>query len=113
MPYQDSAGRTIKAGDKVRWRGQNYEIAHFVDGEGRSNLARIVFTTEPHLDEIPDEFSVELLATSPRQHDPDNVWFAYTQGGEAQSNGEPVSANPYVGKQAQAWVAGYNGWELL
>ena len=59
--YQDSVGRPIRVGDKVRFRGRIYEIAEFQPGGGRFGSAAIRFTDKPHIDEIPDEISVDKL----------------------------------------------------
>lgn len=59
---EDSAGRLIKVGDQVCWRGQVYTIARFIPGEGRMNCAAIEFTEGSlHRAELPDEISVDLV----------------------------------------------------
>ncbi len=58
----DSTGKRIRLGDKVRFRGQEYVIKRFIPGGGRSSTAAIVFETEPHIRETPDEWSVDLIA---------------------------------------------------
>jgi len=68
MMYYDSTGKPIVERDKVRWRGQPYIIKSFHKGEGRSGIARIEFTTMPHTDEVPDEFSVDILPLEPIPH---------------------------------------------
>lgn len=58
MSYQDSTGKEIFVGDRVRFRGTHYTIASFHDGEGRCGTARIEFV-EPYEGEIPDEIGVD------------------------------------------------------
>lgn len=65
---QDSTGKTIAVGDRVRWaRDQRtYTIRQFLPGQGRSGTAGIQFE-EPcaradYLGELPDEWSVDLVA---------------------------------------------------
>ncbi len=62
--YQDSTGKPIKVGDRVRFRGQVYTIERFVPGEGSLDTARIVFVESQaqHTDEPADEISVDLVA---------------------------------------------------
>ena len=55
----DSAGRPIKVGDRVRYRGQIYTIQGFEPGEGRLGCQGLVFTEEPHTTEYPDEVAVD------------------------------------------------------
>jgi hypothetical protein len=58
---QDSAGKSIRTGDTVRFRGREYIIAGFMPGVGRNGTAGIIFTTELHVAEMPDEISVDLV----------------------------------------------------
>jgi len=58
----DSVGRSIRTGDKVRFRGNIYTIAKFHPGEGCMGTARITFTeSEIHTDEPADEISVDRV----------------------------------------------------
>lgn len=61
MAHQDSAGRPIDVGDKVRFRGTVFTIAEFLLGKGRFSCDGIRFTDEPETDEMPDEISVDLI----------------------------------------------------
>lgn len=59
---QDSAGRQIRVGDCVSWRGQIYTIKAFGDFVGRYGTRTIEFEEPLHLqDEIPDEIAVDLV----------------------------------------------------
>lgn len=59
---QDSAGRAIKIGDRVNWRGQTYTIKAFGDPIGRHGTREIKFEEPLHLaGEIPDEIGVDLV----------------------------------------------------
>lgn len=63
---QDSAGRPIRVGDRVSWRGQLYTIKAFGDPIGRYGTRAIVFEETPHVpDEIPDEIGVDLVEARP------------------------------------------------
>lgn len=64
MNGEDSAGRSIKVGDTVRFRGQIYEIYAFKPGQGRNGTAAIEFDRKPHIDELPDEISVDLQTSA-------------------------------------------------
>lgn len=60
--YYDSAGRSIREGNRVRFRGEVYTIKSFKPGEGRSGTAAIEFEEpEIHTEEVPDEWSVDLV----------------------------------------------------
>jgi hypothetical protein len=62
----DSAGRPIKVGDSVAWRGQRYTIRGFGESVGRSDTRAIEFEEPLHVeDEVPDEIGVDLVQTSP------------------------------------------------
>tara|TARA_Y100000034_G_scaffold57870_1_gene70626 strand:- start:218 stop:457 length:240 start_codon:yes stop_codon:yes gene_type:complete len=61
---RDSTNRVVRKGDKVRWRGETYTVRGFLPGEGRFDTARVVFETEPHLDEVPDEIGIDLIPRS-------------------------------------------------
>ena len=58
---QDSTGTFIQEGDRVRFRGEEYTIKAFRYGQGRYGTAAIEFERAAHTDEVPDEFSVDLL----------------------------------------------------
>ena len=58
--YEDSTGKPIAIGDKVRWRGQHYTIKAFKKAGGRGATI-IEFEETPHIEETPDEFSVDKL----------------------------------------------------
>ena len=59
---QDSAGRPITIGDRVRWRGQLYTIKAFGEAVGRYGTRVIAFEEPLHLqDEAPDEIGVDLV----------------------------------------------------
>jgi hypothetical protein len=59
--YEDSTGRTLRVGDRVRFRGTAYTIRAFHAGEGRGGTARLEFVEPQHTDEPADEVSVDLL----------------------------------------------------
>jgi hypothetical protein len=57
----DSAGRPIRIGNRVRWRGQIYTIKAFSADVGRCGTRIIEFEEPLHVDgEVPDELSVDL-----------------------------------------------------
>lgn len=58
---KDSMGKIIKVGDTVRFRGQFYTIEAFKPGQGRNSTAALEFNKKPHIDELPDEISVDLI----------------------------------------------------
>lgn len=59
---QDSTGRTIAVGDRVRWRGQLYTIKAFGGPIGRHGTRAIEFEEPLHIqDEIPDEIGVDRV----------------------------------------------------
>lgn len=58
---QDSTGKLIKVGDRVRFRGREYLIKGFIQGEGRDGIMAIEFESQPDTPEIPDEWSVDLV----------------------------------------------------
>lgn len=60
MP-QDSTGRPIKVGDRVRFRGQEYTIKDFAYGQGSFGTAAIEFEEDQHISEVADEISVDLI----------------------------------------------------
>ena len=61
--YQDSTGRPITVGNRVRFRGQEYTIKAFRYGLGTIGTATIEFEeSDVHTTEVPDEISVDLLA---------------------------------------------------
>ena len=61
---QDSAGRQIRVGDRVSWRGQIYTIKSFGDPVGRFGTRTIAFEEPPHTDEVPDEITIDLVERS-------------------------------------------------
>ena len=68
---QDGAGRTIRVGDRVSWRGQIYTIKAFGDLVGRYGTRTIEFEEPRHInDEIPDEIAVDLVQATPRTRCP-------------------------------------------
>ena len=61
--YQDSAGRPIAVGDRVRFRGTIHTIKAFHRGKGPAgNCARIEFNEEQQTPEPASEFSVDLVS---------------------------------------------------
>ena len=59
---QDSTGREIRVGDRVRWRGQIYTIKAFGEAVGRFGTRAIEFEETLHFGgEIPDEIAVDLV----------------------------------------------------
>lgn len=61
-PAMDSAGTPIRRGDRVRFRGREYTIKGFVEGEGSYGTAKIVFEEkEVHTFEVPCETNVDLI----------------------------------------------------
>lgn len=58
---RDSAGKQIRVGNRVRFRGEIYVIADFGPRTGRLNTWTIVFDRPPHVDEVPDEIGVDLV----------------------------------------------------
>ncbi len=59
---QDSSGKTIHVGNRVRWRGQIYTIKAFGGFDGRHGTRAIEFEEPLHLSgEIPDEIAVDLV----------------------------------------------------
>jgi len=61
MTAEDSTGKLIKVGDRVRFRGREYLIKGFLPGEGRDGIMAMEFETTPDTPEIPDEWSVDLV----------------------------------------------------
>jgi hypothetical protein len=59
--YTDSIGRTIRVGDRIRFRGRVYTIMGFRPGEGTHGTAAIELAGLLHVDEVPDEISVDLV----------------------------------------------------
>ncbi len=59
---QDSSGRPIKEGDRVRFRGKEYTIKKFRPGLGRFRSAQIEFEEPCDRDEVPDEIGVDLVS---------------------------------------------------
>lgn len=60
--HMDSAGKPIAKGNRVKFRGKEYTIEEFVEGEGTHGTARIVFEEEEvHTTEPPNETNVDLV----------------------------------------------------
>ena len=60
--YQDSAGRPIGVGSRVRFRGEEYTIKAFHDDKGPLGEAAIEFEEpEVHTPEMPTEISVDII----------------------------------------------------
>ncbi len=59
---QDSAGRSIEVGDKVRFRGQVYTIKSFTPGAGQFGASKIEFNEPQHTDEEADEIKVDKVS---------------------------------------------------
>jgi len=57
----DSAGRPIRVGSKVKFRGQIYTIKEFTPGGGRLGVSQIKFEEEQHTSEVADEISVDVV----------------------------------------------------
>lgn len=65
--FQDSTGRAISVGDRVRWRGQLYTIKAFGEAVGRRGTCAIVFEEMLHIqNETPDEIAVDLVDAARR-----------------------------------------------
>lgn len=64
--FFDSTNKPIKAGDRVRFRGQDYTISQFIPGDGRWGCAVIKFEEPQHTGEQADECSVDLIE-APRE----------------------------------------------
>lgn len=60
--YYDSTGREIVQGDRVRFRGKEYQIKGFRPGLGRSGIAALDLDPPPDTPETPDEWSVDKLS---------------------------------------------------
>lgn len=62
---QDSRGQTVRIGDRVRFRGQEFTVKGFGPKEGRFDT-HVVYFEEPveHTPETPDEISIDLLKGS-------------------------------------------------
>ena len=58
---QDGAGRTIRVGDRVRFRGKEYTIKKFLLSTGTCDTPQIQFEEDQHTSEIADEISVSLI----------------------------------------------------
>ena len=69
MPlHQDSTGRPIEVGSRVRFRGQEYTIKAF---PGDHWPLRLEFEEELHTPEVPTEESVDLVTDPPASYDPE------------------------------------------
>ena len=60
--HQDSTGKPIKVGSKVRFQGEHFTIKSFGEG-GRLGVPTIEFEEEvTHTTEVPDEISVDRVS---------------------------------------------------
>jgi len=57
----DSAGKPIKIGDKVAFRGRLYTIAGFGAETARGAVSVWFEEKTVHTDEIPDEWAIDLV----------------------------------------------------
>ncbi len=62
--HYDSTGRPIRVGDRVRWRGREYTIKAFLDTKAMNGVHHVEFNEPRHLDEQPDEFSIDLAGST-------------------------------------------------
>lgn len=76
MP-QDSSGSPVRIGDRVRWRGEVYTITAFGDRTGRFGTHTIEFDRPPHLDQTPDELSIDLI--DPLDAPKETEWLSYAK----------------------------------
>lgn len=60
MP-QNSTGREVYIGDRVRCRGEEYTIVRFIPGVGHYGTAGIEFDRPFHSEEMPDEIMIDLI----------------------------------------------------
>lgn len=58
---QDSTGKPIYIGDRVRFRGKNYTIKKFLPRSGRHATSQIEFEEPQHTTEVADEISVDKI----------------------------------------------------
>ena len=63
MPYEhyDSTGKLINEGDRVKFRGEEYTIKHFLESLGACGTSQIEFVEEQHTGEVADEISVDKI----------------------------------------------------
>jgi hypothetical protein len=59
--FEDSTGKPIKIGDRVKFRTEFYTINEFIPGIGRFGSAVILFGEKCHTSEMPDELSVDKV----------------------------------------------------
>ena len=60
--HEDSTGKPIEVGNRVKFRGKEFTIKGFNDGKGIHGTAQILFEEEvTHTEEVPDEISVDLI----------------------------------------------------
>jgi len=59
MMNQDSTGKPIKRGDRVRFRGREYDILNF--GKMTNAGREIILHGPVHTSETPTEWSVDLI----------------------------------------------------
>lgn len=58
---QDSTGKSIFVGSKVRFRGQVYTIKAFIPGKGRYGSNGLSFEETVHTTETPDEIAIDVV----------------------------------------------------
>jgi hypothetical protein len=58
---QDSTGKPLTIGSKVRWRGEVYTVKAFIPIKGRFGINQLVFEEPLHIEEVPDEVAVDLV----------------------------------------------------
>lgn len=61
MMHQDSVGRPIKVGDRVRWRGDEYTIKAFGEPGGAFGAPLLEFEEALKFHGVPDETQVDLI----------------------------------------------------
>ena len=62
---EDSTGKPIFVGDRVRFRSKIYTIKEFHPGKGLHGTAQITFVEKQHTPEIADGVSVDLVEGTP------------------------------------------------
>lgn len=58
---QDSTGKPIRIGSKVRFRGEVYTVKAFHPGEGHLGTNGLSFEEPVHTAEAPSEIAVDLV----------------------------------------------------
>jgi len=59
--FEDSMGRPVVIGSRVRFRGREYTIDSFIGNNGRVGTQQMTFNEPQHTDEIADELSIDLV----------------------------------------------------